>query len=513
MATDSNLPMLLVVAALAALLYRLLLWPLTWYLRDPLDLRRFPAAGYGFAGFTNLWNAYQVCRLRRFKTVHQEHLNLGPVVRIQPDHLSFNIPEAAAQIYGHGSKVEKGDFYEIFRSAGGEENIVGTRSREEHSRKRKMIAAGFAMTNVVQMQPAMEEAIRDFLHTLDDSSSMSRQSPINLRTWMNLLTFDIIGIAGYGESMGFVKQGHDWAPAQSRDRSKEYRTQAIEPFHEVSVLESILGLWPELLPRSRKMLWWTRPQRHGTAFIDMCVKKLRDRILRGPPEAFKDLFGHYLTDRHGRELDLPFEELVTESNVILNAGSDTTATAMTNLLYSLIKNPKVMQNLRTELDGALSKEDNIPPYDQVKDLPYLRACIDEALRLRPPLSLGLPRKVVEDTVIAGHAVKGGTTVSVPTWSLHHNESLFPDADSFIPERWLEDDIENLKKYVMPFSQGPRACLGRNLAFVEMLIIVSTLVRRYDFDFVVEDFELPAIDRHVANPGDCPVMVRFRHVKA
>ena len=301
---------------LAILVYKVLLQPLLWYLKDPLDLRRYPAAGDGVAGLTNLWNAYQVCQLRRFKVVHKAHQRLGTIIRIQPDHLSFNEPEAAAEIYGHGSKVDKGDFYEIFRSAGGEENIVGTRSRSEHSRKRKMIAAGFAMTNVVQMQPAINEALQDYLNVLDgEARADGSRPPINLRTWMNLLTFDIIGIAGYGESMGFVKQGHDWAPAQSRDGKKEYQTQAIEPFHEVSVLESILGLWPELLPTSRRILWWTRPQRHGTAFIDMCVRKLRARIARGPPESFKDLFGHYLTDRHGTELNLPLEELITESNV------------------------------------------------------------------------------------------------------------------------------------------------------------------------------------------------------
>lgn len=196
----------------------------------------------------------------------------------------------------------------------------------------------------------------------------------------------------------------------------------------------------------------------------------------------------------------------------MNAGSDTTATAMTNILYLLIKHDSVRRKLLHELDGVLDEKEVIPTYDQVKDLPYLRACVDEALRLRPPLSLGLPRKTTEDTTIAGHTIKAGVTVSVPTWSLHHSESLFPNPDAFVPERWLAEDIENLKRYVMPFSQGPRACLGRNLAFMEMLVIVPTLIRRYNFAFEKPNFVLPAIDRHVANPGDCPLTVRFRGEK-
>ena len=182
---------------------------------------------------------------------------------------------------------------------------------------------------------------------------------------------------------------------------------------------------------------------------------------------------------------------------------------MTNILYLLIKHDKVMAKLRKELDETLEQDSVIPNYDQVKDLPYLRACIEEGLRLRPPLSLGLPRKTLVETTIAGHVVKANTTVSVPTWTLHHNEQLFQNADAFIPERWLEPDIDNLKKYVMPFSQGPRACIGRNLANLEIFVIIPALVRRYNFAFTDPDFILPALDRHVANPGDCPITVRFR----
>ena len=182
---------------------------------------------------------------------------------------------------------------------------------------------------------------------------------------------------------------------------------------------------------------------------------------------------------------------------------------MTNILYLLIKHEKVMTKLRKELDETLGQDGLIPIYDQVKDLPYLRACIEEGLRLRPPLSLGLPRKTMATTVIAGQVIRPGVTVSVPTWTLHHSEQLFPDAEAFLPERWLETDIDNLKKYVMPFSQGPRACIGRNLAYLEMFVIIPALVRRYNFAFEDPNFILPALDRHVANPGDCPVSVRFR----
>lgn len=491
-----------------------LAWAIYTYLRDPLQLRKYPAPGHGIAGLTNLWSAYQIYRLRRYKKVDEAHRILGPVIRIQPNHLSFNIPEAASQIYGHGSSLIKDDFYEIFRSAQGQENIVGVRDKGEHARKRKMISSAFAPNNIVKMQPAIDGALKDLIDEFDalavHNDKGLRSELIDLTRWINFLTFDIIATIGYGESMGFVKQKGDIAPAESRDSKRHYQTSAIDSFHIVSQFESILGLWPQYLPKSRRALWWCKPQRNGTAFIDMCIRKLRNRLKRGPPAEYKDLFGHYLTDRNGRELGLEFEELVTESNVILNAGSDTTATATTNLLYLLFKDKDALSRLRAELDDALDENVVIPEYSQVKELPYLTACIEEGLRHKPPLLLGLPRKTTCVTEIAGHVVQRGVTVSVPCWSLHHHESILDDPLAFRPERWLdEENAKLLKKFITPFSQGPRACIGRNLAYVEIFVVIAALVKRFDITMPRSDFELPALDRHVTNPGFFPVSITYR----
>jgi cytochrome P450 len=103
---------------------------------------------------------------------------------------------------------------------------------------------------------------------------------------------------------------------------------------------------------------------------------------------------------------------------------------MTNILYLLIKHKGVMAKLRKELDETLGPKFLIPNYDHAKELTYLKACIEEGLRLRPPLSLGLPRKTVAETHFAGHLIKTGVTVSVPTWSLYHDEQPFPNAEAF-----------------------------------------------------------------------------------
>lgn len=132
---------------------------------------------------------------------------------------------------------------------------------------------------------------------------------------------------------------------------------------------------------------------------------------------------------------------------------------MTNAIYLLISNQRVMAKLRKEVDLAMvsssEKTDGIFFYNQVKDLPYLRACIDEAMRRRPPVAQGLSREVPKGgATIAGHYIPEGVSVSVPAYSVHHDASIFPDPYEYRPERWLEMEGEAKKKALesfIPFS--------------------------------------------------------------
>jgi benzoate 4-monooxygenase len=201
--------------------------------------------------------------------------------------------------------------------------------------------------------------------------------------------------------------------------------------------------------------------------------------------------------------------------MLLNAGSDTTTAGLTSTLYFLLKNPHCRQKLRNEIDAKLNSfDEGIVPYDAVRDLPYLRACIDEALRLRPPIAYPLQRLVVapEGTIIAGHAVRCGTVVAVSPWSIHRHKSLYKDPDIFDPERWFDEtQLSNLRKYYIVFSQGPRQCLGRHIAIVELQIVISTLIRRYDIELLTPDQELSIYDRFNSNPGSMPVRMKRRRL--
>jgi benzoate 4-monooxygenase len=153
-----------------------------------------------------------------------------------------------------------------------------------------------------------------------------------------------------------------------------------------------------------------------------------------------------------------------------------------------------------ELDSrlpSLDSPDEIAKFDQVKDFPYLNAVISEVLRYRPTSALGLPRLVrAGGATICGEFFKEGTVLSVPSCTtlsnqhdltvadtIHRNEEAFFDANTFLPDRWLNGKRSQSEKYFIPFSYGPRACVGRNVAMMELLKVLANLLKRYHFELI------------------------------
>lgn len=194
----------------------------------------------------------------------------------------------------------------------------------------------------------------------------------------------------------------------------------------------------------------------------------------------------------------------------VNAGSDTTAIALTHILYYLLKNPEKLKILRAQLDADLDPTVVVPTYTSVRNIAYLRACLDESLRLSPPVAFGLQRKTPpEGSSIQGTWVAGNTHVSVPAYIAHRDAAIFPDPESFIPERWLKEEAKEIQKYFIPFSAGSRGCIGRNISYIEQHVLVATMVRRYDMALLSEGWELEWEERFNLWPKPLPIIIERR----
>lgn len=179
-------------------------------------------------------------------------------------------------------------------------------------------------------------------------------------------------------------------------------------------------------------------------------------------------------------------------------------------MYQLLKHPECMKKLRQEVDETLDEDEEIAPYEKVKYLPYLRAVLDESLRMYPPISHGLTRETpAEGSEIAGEFIPGGTTVSVSSFIAHRDPVMFPEPEKYNPERWLGEAGKELGPYFIAFSAGARGCIGRNIAYLEQTVLLASMLHRYDFEFAQPGFEPGRYEWQNLHLTQLPVKIRRR----
>jgi cytochrome P450 len=182
-----------------------------------------------------------------------------------------------------------------------------------------------------------------------------------------------------------------------------------------------------------------------------------------------------------------FKELRQTCQLFVIAGSETTATLLSGVTYLLSKNQESYRKLVDEIRQAFNSEDqiNITNTDSLK---YESAVLEEALRIFPPVGGSQCRFTPPDGhIISGQHVPGNTIVGVNQWSANHASLHFRDPYKFIPERWLGDPKykDDKRKVVQPFSVGPRNCIGLNLAYAEMRVILARILWNFDIELCEE----------------------------
>jgi len=224
--------------------------------------------------------------------------------------------------------------------------------------------------------------------------------------------------------------------------------------------------------------------------------QLMERTKLGDETDRRDFFYHLLKARDPETgLGFTTPELWGESNLLIIAGSDTTSTAMAATLFYLVRNERALHEATKEVRRTFDDVEEISQGAKLTSLTYLRACIDEAMRLSPSVGGLLPREVLPGGLdVDGHFIPEGTVIGVPHYTIHHNPDIYTAPFSFVPERWIpgssfgsgagarlvsDDDVKTAQSGFCPFSIGPRGCIGKGLAYVEMTTTIARTLWLYD----------------------------------
>ncbi|KAI1424861.1 cytochrome P450 [Xylaria sp. FL1777] len=497
-----------------------ILIPVFNYVLDPKKLRRFPAYR-PFAGVTNLVFMYEAALEKSFrsKTLLERHRK-HPVLRIGPNSLSYGSYIAIKDIYGHGTKCIKGDFYETL--AGSHFHLADVVDKVEHARKRKVLSAAYALSNLETWEYKVADKVERFIRGADKACTLplklghvrpdAEDLVFDYRAWTNYFTLDAIADIGLSERLGFLDHGHDLVKAERMDGTF-FNVNYRACLHATARAQSALawsGKWygfnkwftGKIFPSFRN--YWKLNQGWDGIVYHRATKRLK-RYQDG--EKLSDFFQCLMEDKEGRPHGLEWGEIVAEVSIMMNAGSDTTAIAMNNVMYWLLRYPKCMEKLRIELDSVLDDDEIVAPYDKVKHLPYLRACLDESMRITPPTTFGLPRKTPpEGAYILGDFIPGNTTVSISSYVVHHDPLVFANPEKFDPGRWLGEKGKELQPNFITFSAGARGCIGRNISYLEQTVLLASVVHRYEFALPHPDWNQERRERLNLMPDPMPLKV-------
>ncbi|KAK0202176.1 cytochrome P450 monooxygenase [Desarmillaria ectypa] len=528
-ALHTDLPTAVVTAIVLAVLVHLV--P---YLIDSHRLRSYP--GPLVAKFSDAWLACIAYQGRRSEVVHDLHRKYGPFVRIAPNHISVALTDAQPLVYGHGNGALKSSFYDMFATTS--PGIFDVRDRQVHTRKRKIISHTFSQKSVLELEPHIRNYVSQLLGQwgkLHDKAlkGMSGQEGegwtghdgrlwLDCMPWVNYVTFDVISDLAFGAPFGMTMAAKDFAlvPKDPHTVISSYRNVGAKyATKEIKLIKSVSGTMP-LMATAGPLPRWCRPLLRQTPWFWQAGKDYNSGVAMAALAVAKRL--KTPTDRNdllsklqaGKDEDgnpMGLEELIAESLTLLVAGSDTTANTSCAIIYYLARIPSIQEKLHKELDDHLDSD--VATAEQVKNLPYLQAVINEGLRLYSTVAIGLPRVAPEGgMMIFGNYFPAGTVISVPIYTIHRDPAAFgDDVDEFRPERWFERDSVSLSKGFYPFSVGPRACIGRNLANLELQIIIASILKRFHFVLENPDEELQIHEDFVRKPVTCRVGLKAREV--
>lgn len=196
-----------------------------------------------------------------------------------------------------------------------------------------------------------------------------------------------------------------------------------------------------------------------------------------------------------------------EALTFMLAGHETTANALSWFWYLMALHPQARDRMLEEIDSVLGGQR--PTADQLGELPWTTACIQESQRYFSAVPF-LSRTAIVDDVIDGHHIRKGTTVLIPIHAIHHDPRNWADPDEFDPQRFMPDAPKNHRSAFLPFGGGRRVCIGQSFALMEMVAIAAMMSQRFTFD-LEPGHPVTVVESMTLRPGQGIRMVARRRV--
>ncbi|KAL5402539.1 hypothetical protein PMIN03_010580 [Paraphaeosphaeria minitans] len=408
--------------------------------------------------------------------LHQLHLKYGSIVRFAPDELSVIDSAVWKDVYGHrttNSFTKEKTFYgpDFYGNPPGLIRSDNT----SHARQRKLVSHAFSDKALKEQ----EQILKGYANLLvKQLTTASQHGEVDVVRFYNYTTFDIMADLTFGEPLGLLQESKyiPWVAALFGSVRLMTITGVVKRWPLID--DMLQRCLPKGLKENRRQHMLFSSER-----VDKRMQKQTDR---------PDIWTYVMKegkDENGEMTGLLPTQLHSNASTFMLAGTETTATELSGITYYLHQRPEKLARLKQEVRSAFASVDDMT-MTKLSQLKYLNACIEEGLRIYPPVPGLIPRVTPgAGANVAGRWIPGGAIVSIAHYAAYHSPSNFKDPDSFVPERWLPEGQQEYgsdnKEVLNAFSFGPRNCLGKNLAYHEMRLILATVMFSFDMELSKE----------------------------
>ncbi|KAI0099754.1 averantin oxidoreductase [Nemania sp. FL0031] len=435
-------------------------------------LAKYP--GPRLAAASPLWMISSYFYGRTPSDLHKLHERYGPVVRTSPNELSYINSIQWKEIYGYKPRgdAEFAKDPKYFSGLKGEP-ILFTADRDYHGYIRKLLGHGFSERSLREQEPILKEYVDILVHRLH-KECQNGEKPVDIASWYNYLIFDFIGFLTFGETFNCLSSGtlHTWVGVFfGMAKTMSYKQMGSRMPYLLRVLFEHWFVPPGSMDVMRTLR-------------SINDEKIRHRLQNNPqvPDFMDSLVEAFNSGK------MSAQQLEGNAGFIISAGSETTATLLSGITWLLLKHPRVLEKLTREIRTRFNGPDEIT-ISGLNECKYLLGCIEEALRVYPPSAQPHHRIIPPGgAFVNGEFLPAGTSVAIPIYAIANSRLNWTEPESFIPERWTGEDprfASDKRESSQPFSYGPRNCLGRNLAYAEMKLVVARIVWHFDIENATE----------------------------
>jgi cytochrome P450 len=322
--------------------------------------------------------------------------------------------------------------------------------------QRRLIQTGFDRKQLEALSSIMQESLADSLRDFDQQV---RRGPVDIYPQLMKITFAMVARSLFG--------------ARLKEEDIDLVSHTICTVQEFIVrqtLQPYLNPWFSISGELRKH---EDMRARADAVLMAYIKKRRNEA------PGHDLLQTLMDARYSDGQGMPDELILSESMQLLVAGHETSSNGLSWLLYLLSSRPECLEKVRREFDAVLG--DAPMNYTDVPKFEFTTQVICEALRLYPPFWM-IDRMAVEDDRVGDIEIPRGSTVIVYVYGAHHAPRYWQNPETFDTERFTKANDKLRAPFTyLPFGAGPRGCIGGNYAMLQILMILSDLLRKYDFE--------------------------------